>query len=379
MVRPLVGVGVRPDTLTHWRIALVLLLSTPAAAQVVARVPPVTLPSAPALLAPSFSAAALNPAFAAPSLTPAPLFVQAVPAALRPVRAAPATPERRDPLRQLRRVLVDWVKPGVASDLVDAAPARPGVTAFVLDLDGNAFGPGMPTKIILFKKGGADELPVSTYDFARIEKRIGADHAYAGANLKDYELRGDASFREFFGPKFAADLKWAIENLPESLWQGPSWHALVKALRDPRTAERFYVLTARQHSPEHLLDGFRVLQDKGYIRFLPKLENLHGVGGSHLTAERKAELMAEILDAIEATPPSPDGARPAAGFSDDTWANHEKMRDALLAAIRARPARWTRVKIVLFYTGIGDVAHPPEAIVLNPDGTIRPYIPGEPR
>ena len=292
--------------------------------------------------------------------------------------AAPSTPDRRDPLGQLRRVLVDWLKIDAANEPFENAP-RPGVTAYVADLDGNAFGPGMPTKIILFKKGEAGELPVSTYDFAKIEKKIGTDFPYAGENLKDYELRGDASFREFFGPKFAEDLRWAIENLPESLWQGPSWRALVKALSEERTAERFYVITARQHSSEHLLDGFKVLQEKGYIRFLPKAEHLHGVGGSHRTAERKAEIMAEILDEIETTPPSPDGARPAAGFSDDTWANHEKMRDALLAAIRANPARWTRVKIVLFFTGVGDAAHPPEAIVLLPNGTTRPYIPGEPR
>ena len=63
------------------------------------------------------------------------------------------------------------------------------------------------------------------------------------------------------------------------------------------------------------------------------------------------------------------------GFSDDTWANYEKMRDALTAALRAQPGRWSAVKIVLFYTGKTDVAHRPEAVVLNDDGTTRPRIP----
>lgn len=307
---------------------------------------------------------------AAPALTlPAPA---AVPAALRP-SAVPAAPERPNPLGQLRAALVDWLKPGVASE--DASAAAP-VSAYVLDLDGNAFGPGFPTKIILFKKGGDQELPVPTAHFAVIEKSIGTDFAYGAANLKDYELRGDASFREFFGPRFTADLRHAVENLPASEWQGPSWPALVRALSDPALAAHTYVLTARQHTSEQLLDGFRYLQAAGYIRYLPKAENLHGVGGTRRTAERKAELMAGFIDALQA---AAAGGRHAIGFSDDTWLNHEKMREALTAALRREPGRWSKVKIVLFYTGTNDPRRRPEAIVLNDDGTTRPYLPGEAR
>ncbi len=212
-----------------------------------------------------------------------------------------------------------------------------------------------------------------------IEKHIGKDFVHGGANLKDYELRGDASFREFFGPGFAADLKYAAENLPASEWQGPSWAAMVHALSDPRIAEHMYVLTARQHTSAELLDGFRYLQAAGHIKYLPKVENLHGVGGSAHTATRKAELMAEIIDSLQATPLDEGGRPHSAGFSDDTWANHEKMRDALSAIMRREPGRWSRVKIVLFFTGTNDPAHRPEAIVLNADGTTRPYVPQERR
>jgi len=226
------------------------------------------------------------------------------------------------------------------------------------------FGPGFPTKIILFKKGGG-ELSVPTAHFAVIEKNVGKDFVYGGANLKDYELRGDASFREFFGPKFAEDLRYAVENLPPSQWQGPSWGAMVRALGDPRVAPHVYVLTARQHSSEQLLDGFRYLQAAGYIRFLPKVENLHGVGGTHRTAARKAELMAEFIDVLQAAPFGENGGTHTIGFSDDTWANHEKMRDALSAIMRADPRRWSKVRITLFFTGRNDLAHPPETIVLE--------------
>jgi hypothetical protein len=304
---------------------------------------------------------------------PTPAVALSAPAALRP-SAVPASPERPNPLGQLRGVLVDWLKPGVSAE--DEAAAAP-VSAYVLDLDGNAFGPGFPTKIILFKKGGSRELAVPTAHFAVIEKSIGTDFAYGGVNLKNYELRGDASFREFFGPKFAADLKYAVENLSASEWQGPSWGALVRALNDPVLAAHTYVLTARQHTAEQMLDGFRYLQSAGYIRYLPKVENLHGVGGTRRTAERKAELMAEFIDGLQAAPLG--AGRHAIGFSDDTWANYEKMRDALTGILRRAPGRWGKVKIVLFFTGSNDIAHRPEAIVLDDDGTTRPYVPGERR
>jgi hypothetical protein len=365
--------------------AALLLTAAPARAQVLTRIQASAAPvpgfSAPVLVAPAglrspvlaLTAASLAPAVAAPAAAvPVPV---AVPAALRPVSAAPAVPERPNPLGQLRAALVDWLKPGVPAD--DASSAAP-VSAYVLDLDGNAFGPGFPTKIILFKKGGDRELPVPTAHFAVIEKSIGTDFAYGGVNLKDYELRGDASFREFFGPKFAADLRYAVENLPAAEWQGPSWPALVRALNDPVIAAHTYVLTARQHTSEQLLDGFRYLQAAGYIRYLPKAENLHGVGGTRRTAERKAELMAEFIDSLQASPLG-GGGRHAIGFSDDTWENYEKMRGALTAVLRREPGRWSKVKIVLFFTGSNDLAHRPEAIVLNDDGTTRPYLPGEPR
>ena len=319
-------------------------------------------------LAPSL-AASLAPALAAPAAAIAP-------AAIHPIQAAPAAPERSNPLVQLRQVLTDWLKPEVAP-ADESAPAT--IAAYVLDLDGNAFGPGFPTKIILFKKGGIQELAVPTAHFAVIEKSIGKDYVYGDANLKDYELRGDASFRDFFGPKFAADLKYAIENLPASEWQGPSWGAMVHALSDPRIAPHVYVLTARQHTPEQLLDGFRYLREAGYIRYLPGVENLHGVGGTRRTAERKAELMAEFVDALQGAPFGDDGGPHTIGFSDDTWVNYERMRDALTATLAREPGRWARVKIVLFFTGSNDFEHAPEAIVLNRDGSTRRYIADEPR
>ena len=145
--------------------AVLLLLGAPAPAQVLtsvraaaAPIPVLSVTAAmalPQLQAPLLSvsapslAASLSPALPVPVVA-----LSVVPVALRPVQAAAATPERPNPLGQLRRTLTDWLKPGVAASDDDAAAP---VTAYVLDLDGNAFGRGFPTKIILFKKGGAEE------------------------------------------------------------------------------------------------------------------------------------------------------------------------------------------------------------------------------
>ncbi|MDO8756933.1 MAG: hypothetical protein Q7J64_02880 [Elusimicrobiota bacterium] len=359
-------------------VVAVFLSALSAQGQVLTRaqmtVAPVPVLAAPPLsLSGPSSVLSLSAPTLSASLTPVAPLAALVPAA--PIAAASA-PDKPQPLVQLRGVLTDWLKPGVvAEDGTDAG----SIAAYVLDLDGNAFGPGFPTKIVLFRKGGDAELLVPTAHFAVIEKSIGKDFAYGGENLKNYELRGDASFRDFFGPQFAADLKYAVENLPAAEWQGPSWGAMVRALNDARIAPHVYVLTARQHSSEQLLDGFKYLQSAGYIRWLPKVENLHGVGGTRRTAERKAELMAEFVDALQASPLGADGARHAIGFSDDTWANYEKMRDTLAATLRSEPGRWDKVKIVLFFTGTNDLAHKPVSVVLNADGTTRPHIPGEPR
>lgn len=337
--------------------AFAALLAVPAGAQVLTRAQAITAPIG-GFAAPALVPSAVSPVLllSAPALVPALLASPLSPVlALRPAFSAPASSERPLP----------------------ASPAE--VTAFVLDLDGNVFGTGFPTKIILFKKNGDEELPVPTAHFAAIEKQVGKHYIYGGANLKDYELRGDASFREFFGPKFAEDLKYAVENLPASEWQGPSWGAMVRALNDPFIVPYVYVLTARQHTPEQLLEGFRYLQAAGHIRYLPKVENLHGVGSSYRIAERKAELMMEFIDTLQALPFGEDSGPHTIGFSDDTWANYEKMRDALTGALRALPGSWNRVKIVLFFTGSNDLEHKSEAVVLNSDGTIRPYVVGEPR
>ena len=339
--------------------------------------------AAPAAAQSPFSAAELLPDAAAP---------------VRPAAATEGEDSNPSAVVQLQHVAKAWDKrdadlsalPVAANAPEGSALSRNGrIAAYVLDLDGNAFGPGFPTKIILFKKGGSEELPVTTADFAMIEGKVGTNHIYQGVNLKDYEIRAQGSFRNFHGRQIVEDLKYAAEKLPKAEWQGPSWPALVHALSDPETAPHFSVVSAREHAPEDVLEAFRYLQSAGYIKFLPKLENLHLVGSAADVPGRKAEVMASIADGLQASPfgedaskvLNADGTAKAAlhtvGFSDDTWANFEKMHDFLTTTIKTAPARWRDVKIVLFFTGKNDPQHAPVSIVLKSDGTTRPLTADE--
>lgn len=375
-----------------------LLLSSQAFAQNMARIPTVSAPitglwaaSAAPTLNPTGSPTprALQPL--APAILPVAIPTGKLPSTtvVRPAAAVGTAASDLPPsaVAQLNRVSADWQKAGPDDSVsAEAAPnATSGrVAAYVLDLDGNAFGKGFPTKIILFKKGGKEEHPVSTADYAVIESKIGTDFVHDGVNLKDYELsRARGSLRGFMGPQLTVDLRYAVENLPKFEWQGPSWHAMIHALNDPETAPFVYVITAREHSPEELLEAFKYLQSIGYIKYLPPSENLHGVGAGSDVPGRKAAVMAAITDRLQATELGDDASKilnangtakaalQSVGFSDDTWANFERMRDALAKQIQDEPTRWKKVKIVLFFTGTNDPAHAPGAIVLKSDGTTR--------
>lgn len=234
------------------------------------------------------------------------------------------------------------------------------VRAHVFDVDDNIFLK-LPTRIILFKIGAAEERAVSTEEYARIREKIGKEGEWAA-----YERRED-SFREFRGDHFIGAVKWIVENLPESEWQGPAWKDFARLLSDPDSAKHVGILTARNHPPEVFIEAFRYLKQRGYIEHLPPVSNVFPVGDApnHDTAGAKAQKMKEFLDRAQATPVGrkakevldQDGRRKkrlhVVEFSDDDRGNFERMAHELSAELRADPARWAKVKIVLRYTGRG--------------------------
>lgn len=292
-------------------------------------------------------------------------------------------------LQDLREALVKWGKRPERVDVaarawaraipqeVKAKPYRRGALlrlgVHVYDVDDNLFLK-LPTKIILFHKATGEELVLSTEEYAQIRPDVGMEKVVAlsgrSVNLADYERRHD-TFREFRDPpgvnNFLPAVKWVVENLPEKEWQGPMFKSLQRMLSDPDTARHAAILTARKHRPESYREAFEYLREKGYVEHLPPLEHMFGVGDAVNadTAGAKVEIMKPLLDRVQATPVGlrakkvfdQDGRSKkrlhVVHFSDDDRGNFERMASGLAAELRADPKRWSKIKIVLHYTGKG--------------------------
>lgn len=268
--------------------------------------------------------------------------------------------------------------------------------SFAFDIDDNILF--MPTQIRVFHKQTGEEVGISTAEFAEVRSHIGKQGKY-----KDYEMRTDpltGSLR-FFGDavdpdQFYNDLKWVIENVAPEKWQGPSWKAHQEAMSNYETAQNTTYITARLHSPRSIYKGLILLQERGYIKFLPREENIFPVsypkfqneirfgkiknGVASDPSSTKAEVMIAILDELNALQMTDevqvvvdrDGNSRARlrtwGFSDDDYGNYSKAVNVLTAEVAK--GRWPNLKLVLFYTGHnGPIA--PETKVIKSDGSLR--------
>lgn len=170
--------------------------------------------------------------------------------------------------------------------------------------------------------------------------------------------------------------------------RGPSWDALVRALKHPQTAKWSTFITARGHPEEHMHDGLFVFYGLGYFDHLPPIGNYDAVTHpkNKATAENpsaaKVVKMRMRLDRIQSIPTSetfttvlsPDGKSTRKmhlwGFSDDDFGNYATALREL--AQDMKNGRWPDVKIFLFFTGgKNNPNEKARVMVLQPDGTPR--------
>jgi hypothetical protein len=278
---------------------------------------------------------------------------------------------------------------------VAAESATPSqVVGYDFDWDDNVFF--MPTKIVLFDKRTGEERPVSTGEFAIIREKVGKEGEWAR-----YELRNDpatGSFRYFRdGPNgenyFLEDLKAALaEGVPpggRARFMGPSWDAFVRAMESEAIASWSTIITARGHSAAAMYEGLKLLQKHGYIKHLPRLENLFAVsnpkykGTAADPSAIKAEVMKQLLDRVQALGVSDDmmevvdpngrGKRKMHiwGFSDDDFGNFETALKVLGPEVAK--GRWPDIKITLIFSGnAANTKQKPRAVVLKKNGKSRP-------
>ncbi|MFC1612054.1 hypothetical protein ACFL6C_13915 [Myxococcota bacterium] len=272
----------------------------------------------------------------------------------------------------------------------------PQQTGWNFDWDDNVIF--MPTDVYLYHKETGEEVAISTHEYARIREDLGKEGDWA-----DFEIRTDlktGSFRngaDYADPDaFVRDVKRALAHPPDD-WQGPSWHSFVRALKNRCTAKNVSIVTARAHSPATIMEGLWLLKKRGYIRFLPPLANIYTVGWPPLAEKlvgstgdpttAKIKVLIERLDIMHAERFARHARRLVSrsgkgtrflhlwGFSDDDPKNFRHVAKSLGKEVKA--GRWPDIKIILFYTAHEHSEDEPMTAVIQPDGTLRPFLPNE--
>lgn len=272
-----------------------------------------------------------------------------------------------------------------------AAWAGPVPVTMCFDVDDNLLF--LPTKISIFKKAGADallpnEIRVSTHEFAIVRQQLGQPGDYL-----NYEVRkaADANSFKTFGDAgdgpggrnfILEDVKEMIEKGTFDDNVGPAWKSFVYAMQSGETAKSVCFATARSHTSQEVYEMLQYLVSSGRIPRTPLPENLHCVGGAENPSAEKAKVFRKMLAYLESQGVSevwPKIARPSGSgkgryalwtFSDDDWGNYEKARDVIAEDMKA--GLYGNVKVMLFFTGLNNTSHAPEAIVLDGQGGWRP-------
>jgi len=270
--------------------------------------------------------------------------------------------------------------------LSSSAWARPNPIAWSnFDWDDNLFY--MPTKTVLFEKGTGIERHISTGEYAKIREQIGVSGEWEKYEIRKYGKDGSFRFVTESPSRnyFLEDIRKALRS-DKDAWQGPNWKAFVQALQKESSARTVSIITARGHSPNEVYEGLQYLQKKGHIKHLPLKENLFPVGETANPTQSKIIVMRKILENLQNTPiphdipESLDGTKVPRkihlwSFSDDDWKTFKIAVDELSKDVKE--GKYPNVKISLFYTG--STPHPefPPALVLTPEGGVRPFTKAE--
>lgn len=267
-----------------------------------------------------------------------------------------------------------------------SATDAPVVVAYNFDWDDNIFY--MPTEIMVWHKAMQKEFGLSTGEWALVRQKVGKDVPTtpddAALILKktgqpgvwqDFEVRADAlrNFGDSVPGKnqFLDDVQRGMQGQG---WKGPSWDAFVAANSQPETAARTTIITARLHSPETIHQALEHLRRLGMLKFVPPAKNIYPVAYPGIDpryaatasspSQAKAVVMADLLDDLQRQPASADGPH-TWGFSDDDWGNFSAAVAAIQKAIAENPTRWDRIKITVYFTGVNNPEHQPQALEVN--------------
>ena len=261
------------------------------------------------------------------------------------------------------------------------------ISAFNCDFDDNIMF--TDAKIYVWDTVAKKEIPVSTQDWALVKTKLGQEGPWKNGTLRPESFRHFADESELGDDVVKVQVEKALENVgPKAL--APSFAAMKAALENKVTRDTFFIITARENSPQAILKGFQVLKDRGYVTEVPRVENIFPVGWKQLPREfkgethsaSKAKVMLQLLDNVQKVPVPPDAAlvddREGKGkaklhlwgFSDDDFDNFKKAKDVLSAEVAK--GRWPNVKISLYFTGLNNPNEKARNEVIKSSGKTRP-------
>lgn len=165
---------------------------------------------------------------------------------------------------------------------LDRNHASGGRSFYFFDFDDNIAI--LTTSIYIFNKHDHTQIALSSREFAELSQQIGKTGFFA-----DYEIRYDdeyGSFRDFrdrdhhlverwFGKRqvFINDLLHVL-GLPDYNWKGPAWDCFYHAVYNKRPMS---LITARGHSPETLLHGFKRMIRAGHLPHEPNFLSIYPI------------------------------------------------------------------------------------------------------
>ena len=234
------------------------------------------------------------------------------------------------------------------------------VSFYFFDFDDNIMF--LPTPAFLLNEETGEPESFSTGDFAAIRPLLGQTGPWEHYAMFDGSYaRFEDIPRDQLAPgqkqHFVRDIERAIDA-GDTSWQAPSWPLFVYACTNQRPVS---IITARNHSPETIRAGVRVLVEKGWIPQEPNYLTLFPVGNDRIRGEqlgdrdramstpqlKHAAIVKSVAIALERYGSEPEHRF---GMSDDDPQNIQLIVEAMCECKRAYPDK----RFFVIDTGTGE-------------------------
>lgn len=211
-----------------------------------------------------------------------------------------------------------------------------------------------------------------------------------------YRIEVPASFKYF--RESPADRNYLLEEFKRAekleiegkgTFRGPYWNHMTQLLSTPESARQFGIITARGHSTREWQEFFDYLLEKGYIKNLPLMRNIHNInrpeyekyGMGDADSGRKIGLLKKIIQELTTVKTTekdnrlhPNGKEAGNFHSVFFVDDNQKTLDLAYEELRDFAMRRWNVKIILSNSGLDHEvkrSKRPKSFVISDNGTVR--------